>query len=284
MIPEVEAAAIDAASLIAQDCGLPVEDVVVLQNSNKLGLLLEPAEVFARVAPIGEEVAAFELEVAAQLIRLGAPVVSADPHGVGRVHHRDGFAITLWTHQTNLPGVLDELAYATALHRLHAGLREVDVLAPLASDRVAEAVRLTADPRLSPALAEPDRELLLFTLDDALARMGQHTAGEQLLHGEPHPGNVLNTAAGPLFIDLETVCRGPVEFDLAHVPEAVAAHYPGADPVGLVEARRLVLAMVAAWRCDVADELPRGREHGKNIMALLRQGPPWPTLGALTLA
>ncbi|MFT7648036.1 MAG: hypothetical protein ACI8Y4_002786 [Candidatus Poriferisodalaceae bacterium] len=26
----------------------------------------------------------------------------------------------------------------------------------------------------------------------------------------------MNTSAGPLFIDLETCCRGPVEFDLGY--------------------------------------------------------------------
>jgi hypothetical protein len=42
-----------------------------------------------------------------------------------------------------------------------------------------------------------------------------------------HPGNLLPTRTGPLFIDVETCCRGPVEFDLAHAPGEVAAHYPG---------------------------------------------------------
>jgi hypothetical protein len=39
--------------------------------------------------------------------------------------------------------------------------------------------------------------------------------------------------------------------------------------------------MVAAWRWDVRDEFPDGRQHGRNILTLLREGPPWPVLGAL---
>lgn len=39
-----------------------------------------------------------------------------------------------------------------------------------------------------------------------------------MLHGEPHPGNVLATADGLLFVGFETCCRGPVEFDLAQEP------------------------------------------------------------------
>src|SRR4029078_13472700 len=42
-------------------------------------------------------------------------------------------------------------------------------------------------------------------------------------------GNVINTTRGPLFVDLETVCRGPLEFDLAHVPRAVSDGYPSVD-------------------------------------------------------
>jgi Ser/Thr protein kinase RdoA (MazF antagonist) len=62
---------------------------------------------------------------------------------------------------------------------------------------------------------------------------------EQLLHGEPHPGNVLGTKTGLLFIDLETCCRGPVEFDPAHVPEDVSKRYAGADADLLGECRVL---------------------------------------------
>jgi hypothetical protein len=106
-------------------------------------------------------------------------------------------------------------------------------------------------------------------------------AAEQLLHGEPHPGNLLSTRDGLPFIDFERCCRGPVEFDVAHVPEEVSAHYPGVDYILLAECRRLVLAMVAAWRWDVRDEFPHGHQHGRDILLLLRQGPPWPALGAL---
>lgn len=105
---------------------------------------------------------------------------------------------------------------------------------------------------------------------------------EQLLHGEPHPGNVLNTKNGPVFIDLETCCRGPIEFDLAHVPEAVIEHYLAVDQALLSECRGLVLAMVAAWRWDKGDQFPNGRRWAHDLVSMLRKGPPWPSLGAMT--
>ena len=101
--------------------------------------------------------------------------------------------------------------------------------------------------------------------------IGDSGAAEQLLHGEPHPGNVLSTKNGLLFIDLETCCRGPVEFDLAHVPEEVSEHYPGVDQGLLRECRQLVLAMVAAWRWDAGDQFPNGQRAGRAILGVLRE-------------
>ncbi len=133
----------------------------------------------------------------------------------------------------------------------------------------------------TPALAEADRHLLLSTLHSAGERIRSRGAAEQLLHGEPHPGNLLSTRDGLLFIDFETCCRGPIEFDVAHVPAEVSARYPDVDQVLLAQCLRLVLAMVAAWRWDIRDEFPDGHQHGRDILCLLRQGPPWPALGTL---
>ena len=94
--------------------------------------------------------------------------------------------------------------------------------------------------------------------------------GGQLLHGEPHAGNLLATAHGPLFIDLETCCRGPVEFDLAHAPPAVDEHYPGADLALARRCRLVVLAMVTTWRWDRDDQLPDGRRLAAEWLAQIR--------------
>jgi thiamine kinase-like enzyme len=107
-------------------------------------------------------------------------------------------------------------------------------------------------------------------------------AAEQLLHGEPHPGNVLSTKDGPLFIDLETACRGPVEFDLAHVPNEVSECYAGIDHALLDDCRVLVLAMIAAWRSDPEDRFPSRRQAARELLAALRAGPPYPALRAIS--
>ena len=187
---------------------------------------------------------------------------------------------------TNLlsPREVSPADYANALERLHAGMRKLDVTTPHFTDRVAEAQQLVASRDRTPALADADRELLSDTLRSLRRAIGDRGAAEQLLHGEPHPGNVLSTKNGLLFIDLETCCRGPVEFDLAHVPEEVSERYPDADQELLRECRILVLAMVAAWRWDRDDQFPNGQRAARELLNALREGPPWPALDAIMRA
>jgi hypothetical protein len=163
-------------------------------------------------------------------------------------------------------------------------MRKIDVTTPHFTDRVAEAQQLVAGRDRTPALADADRELLSHTLRSLRRAIGDRGAVEQLLHGEPHQGNVLRTKNGPLFIDLETCCRGPVEFDLAHVPQEVSDRYPDADQELLRECRHLVLAMVAAWRWDPGDQLPNGQRAARELLNALRQGPPYPALDAVMRA
>jgi Ser/Thr protein kinase RdoA (MazF antagonist) len=234
------------------------------------------------VALVEHEVFALEVELAQRLAALASPVAALEPRVDPRVHERDGFAMTLWTYyETVTVDQVTPAEYAGALQRLHAGMRNVEIATPHFMERTAEAVGLVASRDETPALADADRLLLLSTLRSARQQIHSRGAAEQLLHGEPHPGNVLRTQDGPLFIDFETCCRGPIEFDVAHLPTEVSAIYPGVDQVLLEECRRLVLAMVAAWRWDVRDEFPDGHQIGRDIVTLLREGPPWPALSAL---
>ncbi|GAA4990414.1 aminoglycoside phosphotransferase family protein [Kineococcus glutinatus] len=262
--------AVDAATSVAASLGLAVDDAVVLHDSSKLTLRLLPCDTVARVAPLAHQVARFEVEVARRLAARGSPVAAPDPRAGPHVHERDGFAVTLWTHHEPVTtGPVPPADYADALRRLHAGMREVDVPAGHVLDRVGQARRLVADRDRTPALTGADRELLGGVLRDLGRVVGGRGTG-QLLHGEPHPGNVLAAAGGPLFVDFETCCRGPVEFDLAHAPEEVAEHYPGVDRDLLRACRTLVLAVVTTWRWDRDDQLPDGRRLGREWLQRLR--------------
>ncbi|MEV6411583.1 phosphotransferase [Kribbella sp. NPDC051718] len=280
-LPDVTRA-IAAATSLATSLNLPTADATVLHDSNKLALRLTPCDVFARVAHVGQEVAQLEIELALRLAEVGSPVGILEPRVDPLVYTRDGFAITLWTYYEPATPQVVPADYAKALEQLHAGMRKVDVPTPRFTDRIAEAQEIVANPNRSPELTDADRIFLSTKLTSLRQAIEARNAPEQLLHGEPHPGNVLSTKAGPLFIDVETSCRGPIEFDLAHAPEEVSAHYPNADQALLTDCRHLVLAMVAAWRWDREDQFPNGRQFGQELLRLLREPTPAPTLDAVT--
>ncbi len=277
MQPSETRRALAAAISTASALDLTVDDAIVLHDSNKLTVRLLPCDVLARVAPTEPQVAQFEVELAQRLAETETPVAALESRVEPRVYERDGFAVTLWTYYKAVtPREVSPADYADALERLHAGMRTLDARTPHFTDRVEEAQRLVESSSLTPELADADRELLSNTL--RRQAIGDRGAAEQLLHGEPHPGNVLSTKTGLLFTDLETCCRGPVEFDLAHVPDDVSERYADADEELLSECRMLVLAMVAAWRWDPGDQFPNGQRAARKLLGALREGPPWPAL------
>jgi Ser/Thr protein kinase RdoA (MazF antagonist) len=160
--------------------------------------------------------------------------------------------------------------YAQALERLHTDMRQLDPPAPHFTERVEEAQSIVRDRSQSPELIDADRELLANSLRSLRRAVVDRGADEQLLHGEPHAGNLLRTTSGMRFIDLETCCYGPVEFDIAHAPDAVGDHYALADPLLLRDCRILMLAMVAAWRADRDDDFPNGRAERDALLSQLR--------------
>ncbi|HSR85717.1 MAG TPA: phosphotransferase, partial [Streptosporangiaceae bacterium] len=263
--------ALAAAMSTASAVGLPVDDAIVVHDSNKLTVRLLPCDVLARVAPIAHQVAQFEIGLAQRLAATESPVAALEPRVPPRVYERDGFAVTLWTYYEPVtPRQVSPSDYADALERLHAGMRELDVRTPRFTDRVEAALHLVESSNLTAGLAGADRELLINTLRSRRQAIVDRGPAEQLLHGEPHPGNVLSTKSGLLFIDLETCCRGPVEFDLAHVPEDVSERYANADKELVSESRALVLAMVAAWRWDPGDQFPNGQQAALTLLNRLR--------------
>jgi thiamine kinase-like enzyme len=266
-VPRAVAAAMSTASSL----DLIVDDAIVLHDSNRLTVRLLPCDVVAQVAPVAHQVAQLEVELAQRLAESGCPLAALEPRVEPRVYERDGFVVTLWTYYEPVTSrEVSPADYATALERLHAGMRKIDIPTPHFTDRVDSAQQLVASRDRTPALADADRELLGDTLR-SLRRVIGERGGEQLLHGEPHPGNLLTTKNGLLFIDLETCCRGPVEFDLAHAPEEVSEHYPGVNQDLLRDCRILVLAMITTWRWDSGDQLPNGRQLGTEWLSQLRE-------------
>jgi Ser/Thr protein kinase RdoA (MazF antagonist) len=150
-------------------------------------------------------------------------------------------------------------------------MQHLRVAAPHFTERVDEAQAIVRDRSRSPEVTNADRELLTNVLRGLRDAVVDRCTPEQLLHGEPHAANVLKTASGIRFIDLETCCYGPVEFDLAHTPIEVGRRYRSLDRLQLRDCRILMLSMIAAWRSDRDDEYSNGRKQRGMLISEIRK-------------
>jgi hypothetical protein len=158
MQPSDVSRAVAAVTSTASALGLTVDDTVVLQNSNKLTMRLLPCDALARIAPLAQHVAQFEVELARQLAETGSPAVAVEPRVPPKVYERDAFAITFWTYHASVTPGVAPAEYATALRRLHIGMRKINMTTPHFMDRVAEAERLLSNPYQTPGLLDADRD------------------------------------------------------------------------------------------------------------------------------
>jgi thiamine kinase-like enzyme len=180
--------------------------------------------------------------------------------------------VTYWKYYEPLPsGDITPDEYAQALEGLHDEMQHLRVAAPHFTERVDEAHAIVRDRSRSPEITSADRELLTNVLRSVRGAVVDRCTPEQLLHGEPHAANVLKTASGIRFIDLETCCYGPVEFDLAHTPIEVGRRYRSVDRLQLRDCRILMLSMIAAWRSDRDDEYSNGRKQRGLLISEIRK-------------
>src|SRR2546427_11863151 len=97
-------------------------------------------------------------------------------------------------------------------------LRQVDLATPHFMDRVADMQQEVASGDVNPELADADRELLANTLGNLRRWIADRGAAEPLVHGEPHPWNVLGTKDRRLLRSFGYSARAPVAHDLDRRP------------------------------------------------------------------
>lgn len=91
------------------------------------------------------------------------------------------------------------------------------------------------------------------------------------LHGSPRSFNTLMVSGSLLFIDFETACTGPREWDLCHTDSAVAETYQGSfSEAALDQARLVVSAMTSALCWEGIDRGPDMRFHAEHHLAQVR--------------
>jgi len=222
--------------------GLAVEEPVLLRSTNNTVVWLSPSPVVAKVFR-AEAVAARELAIGLRLANRGAPIVSPAERVGSEVYEVDGWFLTLWRYVPQdeaRPRSSKEIA--VALHTLHEALASLadSTALPSYESQLRDAIGALEDPHFAPALAASDRVLLHEALGAALADL--QPVSMVVIHGSPHGMNMLVDAGRPLFIDLETVQRGPVEWDLAHLAPEVAVHYPASYSDEILATSRIAVS------------------------------------------
>jgi hypothetical protein len=197
--------AVDAAVAVADAYGLRCDQPVVLSEAWHVLVHLRPLPVVARVtsgaAGVDPGDVERELAVASHAARAGAPVVQPSDLLPRGPHRRDGHTLVFWRYLERT-GALDPAAAGRGLRLIHDSLVDYDGELP----RSGRAVDVSA--MLAPLAPSDDIELLRELAARELPE-------GQALHGDAHLFNCIQTAAGPVWHDLETACRGPREYDLA---------------------------------------------------------------------
>lgn len=263
---------VEAAVGVARRHGVDVREPALLRSTNNLVVHLAPAPVVAKVGRLaddpGEAVLAHELAVGTHLARLGAPVAEPSPELPAIVHRVGDLVMTFWRYyeERNSEGIPCE--------RLGAALREVhrclaSYPGPLADFRVggAEAHDLLG-PGVSRRLKERDREFLLAEQARIEAALARAQFESQPIHGGPHRYNWIDTGDQALLVDLETVCLGPRELDVAYL--GCEEDFPDLDRQLLTLLRDSVSlgVAVACWR--EMDSVPELAWHAAHHLGVLR--------------
>ncbi len=247
-----------AAVAVAERLGVSVDEPVLVQKTNNTVVWLRPHAIIAKVGthPGSGERLLREHAIASELAEHGAPVASPLP-GVTPVSDAEtGFLVTLWCRLENDAGrPVRGQAIGASLRELHDALTVCGVELPSFRLDLERARRALSDDLRVAALAPTDRAFLRSAFDDLLVTLDDWALRSHALHGEPHDGNLLVTPSGLRWIDFESACQGPLEWDLAFLSEDARSVFTGVNDDLLQLLEILVSARVATW-CWVQARFP----------------------------
>jgi len=258
---------------LVRSTGLVVTDPVNLRSTNNVVVWLAPSSVVAKISREHAR-AEEELRIARALVDLGAPVVPPIDFGLEQPVHVGETTVTFWTYEPQ-DGVadLDAAQVANHLFLLHQKLPTATSRSTLPSYEgpLRAAVRSLDQVDNAPELSPEDRSLLRGALVDGMSRLARSVGSDHVLHGSPHRLNILAVNGVPSFIDFETVELGPLEWDLAHLEQEVADHYPAQVDVDVLGVCRvMVSAATSTWCWEGVDRGPDMRSHAEHHLETVR--------------
>jgi hypothetical protein len=250
---------------VGSNLGFRSDAPVLLQETNNTVVWLAPHPVVAKVAtrPDSVERLSRELRAATAMAELGAPIARPVPDAALQVHEGTGFAVTLWERlEPSGARQVPEDELGRSLQHFHQALGQSNLELPEYVRWPSEARAALDDDHLMAALSRDDVITLQETFDELLPQLEDSTFTPQALHGEPHDGNRITTSSGVRWVDFESVCRGPLEWDLVFVPEAARAPFGDVDEELLRLLSVINSARIATW-CWVQWRFPEMLEYGK---------------------
>ena len=119
------------------------------------------------------------------------------------------------------------------------------------------------------ALDPVNRRWLRTAFDALFDELRSRQFAVRGLQGEPHGQNRLTTPAGVQWIDFKEACLGPLEQDLAFLPDASLAAYPPPDEA-LVQLLRTLNSARTAALCWARYHVPALRWHARFHLQQVR--------------
>jgi len=263
--------AIRATRTVAARFGVAAEVPLVLHDSNNTVIHLAPAPVVAKVRTSPEEASlGDELRVARHLLARGGSVVPPAALVPPGPYVEDGLEMTFWEYCPHQGGEPDPDEMGRSLRLLHDALDGYpEPLPPW--NRFDGVDRVVANSAALRSLPPEDRVFLRDMYRQLLERIARFDPPVRPLHGEPHSGNLLRSETGLRWIDFESACIGPREWDLTVLPDEVVARYFGEVDWDLLAVLRQMRSLcVAVWCRLDPDRSPVLREAGEYHLGLLK--------------
>ena len=196
--------------------GITPDRCEILQNGSTLVLRLTETLV-ARVVQDadgprqGTEWFARENAIAQHLTEHGAPVIPLHRELPPGPHERLGYPMNFWEFVTSVETEPEPSEIGRTLRQCHEIMaRFTEPLPKLAI--LTESLGILAQRRLFP---ESTQRLLHDHLSNSIDVLSGFP--HQVLHGDAHMGNLMNTERGLVWTDWEDTFSGPVEWDMASI-------------------------------------------------------------------
>jgi len=210
---------IRAATQTAIAQGIVPDRCDILQNGSTLVLRLTETLVARVVTDVdgprqGTGWFEREIAVAQHLAKHGAPVIPLHSDLPPGPYEHLGYTLNFWQYVTATDDEADPAAIGATLHHCHALLQSFPQPLP-ALAILTESLALIKTVEERRLFEPPTLRLLHQRLVSSIAVLA--TFPQQALHGDAHPGNLMNTTHGLLWTDWEDTFLGPVEWDLASI-------------------------------------------------------------------